>query len=337
MVITMHTLKRRTGLTTCSVAFSLLAAVLVNAQQQIIDPDFQAVVERPAYPLGGPTVAIDEAHSNFHTATGQYAPLAAMLRSDGYRVVASTRAFDTAAFAGVNVLVIASARNLQAILAGDISKSAFTEQECDVVRDWVRDGGSLLLIADHAPYGNAADSLAQRFGITMGKGWAFDRTASTGITTQLVFSRENGLLGTHPIVSGRDESETVTSIKSFTGQSLSVPAGATVLMKLGAMAREAPTPNDLDAEDAAARNTDSTRAAFGSHSSGVAGRAQGLALSFRQGRVVVLGEAALMSAQILRFTEGNQQRDTKIGMNVPGTDDRQFALNVFHWLSGLLN
>jgi hypothetical protein len=52
---------------------------------------------------------------------------------------------------------------------------------------------------------------------------------------------------------------------------------------------------------------------------------------------VVLGEAALLSAQILRLSEGNQQRDTKIGMNVPGNDDRQFALNVLHWLSRLLN
>ena len=127
-------------------------------------------------------MAIDEAHSNFHTATGQYRPFAALLGSDGYRVVAWTREFDTAALDGVGVLVISNARNMTALLAGDISKPAFTEHECDVVRDWVRAGGSLLLIADHAPYGNAADNLAQRFGIAMGKGWAFERTATTGIT-----------------------------------------------------------------------------------------------------------------------------------------------------------
>ncbi len=32
----------------------------------------------------------------------------------------------------------------------------------------------------------------------------------------------------------------------------------------------------------------------------------------------------------------NQQRETRFGMNVPGNDDRQFALNALHWLSGLL-
>ena len=32
---------------------------------------------------------------------------------------------------------------------------AFTVAECDAVRDWVRIGGSLLLIADHVPWGDA--------------------------------------------------------------------------------------------------------------------------------------------------------------------------------------
>jgi hypothetical protein len=52
--------------------------------------------------------------------------------------------------------------------------------------------------------------------------------------------------------------------------------------------------------------------------------------------VVVLGEAALFSAQIVRFGDGEQQREVRFGMNVAGNDNRQFALNVLHWLSGLL-
>jgi hypothetical protein len=62
-----------------------------------------------------------------------------------------------------------------------------------------------------------------------------------------------------------------------------------------------------------------------------AGRAQGIALKLGKGRLIVLGEAAMLSAQI---TGPNKM---PFGMNVPGTDDRQFALNVLHWLSGLLN
>jgi hypothetical protein len=59
-------------------------------------------------------------------------------------------------------------------------------------------------------------------------------------------------------------------------------------------------------------------------------------MRFGKGRVVVLGEAALLSAQIATSPDGNPQRQKKFGMDAPGNDDRQFALNVLHWLSGLM-
>ena len=310
-----------------------LSDATVRAQQQIVDPDFKPVVERPAYKRNGPTVAIDEAHSNFHTAGGQYRPFAELLRSDGYTVRASTRKFEKGAFDGVDVLVIANARAGVPSVPG---LQAFTDEECDVLRDWVRRGGSLLLIADHAPFGGAVENLGERFGVSMGKGWAFDRAPAGGITTQLVFSRENGLLGAHPILRGRNSSEEVKTVRTFTGQSLGVPAGAAVLLKLSDTAREAPNTNDLNAEGAAARDAGASSGAFGAHSSPVAGRAQGIAMKFGKGRVVILGEAGMFSAQLIRFPEGSQQRDMKFGLNVPGHDDQQFALNVLHWLSKLL-
>jgi hypothetical protein len=69
----------------------------------------------------------------------------------------------------------------------------------------------------------------------------------------------------------------------------------------------------------------------------VGGRAQGLALRFGKGRVVMMGEAAMFSAQVVRFEEDGKPQEFKMGMNVPGSDDRQFLLNVMHWLSGLLD
>ncbi len=45
------------------------------------------------------------------------------------------------------------------------------------------------------------------------------------------------------------------------------------------------------------------------------------------GRVVVMGEAAELSAQLI----GTE----RFGMNVPGLDNRQMALNILRWLSGL--
>lgn len=249
-------------------------------------------------------------------------------------MAAGTKKFDKETFAGVDILVIANAGSAN---AADTSEPAFTEQECDAVRDWVRDGGALLLIADHAPFGLAAERLGQRFGVTMGKGWVFDRgDTGASITTQLVFSRENGLLGDHPLLRGRDSSESVMRVKSFSGQSLGVPKGATALMKLSSTARESPTRADLNAAGDAVQDTERSKEAIDVHSKAADGRAQGIAMTFEKGRVVVLGEAAMLSAQVVRFPDQEPQREMKFGMNVSGYDNRQFVLNVLHWLSGLL-
>ncbi|HVJ28858.1 MAG TPA: DUF4350 domain-containing protein, partial [Gammaproteobacteria bacterium] len=135
------------------------------------------------------------------------------------------------------------------------------------------------------------------------------------------------------ITRGRgDASEAVSRIMTFTGQSLGVPAGAVPLMRMSDSAREAAMPDDLAAAIAGAQSSDSTQ--VGPRSASLAGRAQGLAMIVGMGRVVVLGEAAMLSAQILSFPDGSV---VKAGMNVPGNDNRQFALNALHWLSGLID
>ncbi len=45
---------------------------------------------------------------------------------------------------------------------------------------------------------------------------------------------------------------------------------------------------------------------------------------------MVLGDAAMLSAQLA----GSDNRP--VGMNVPNIDNRQLALNIIHWLSGVL-
>ena len=316
--------------------FWLLLLAVSAPAQQVSDPDFDTSVVRPAYPAGGPVVVLDEAHANFHTADGRYRPFADLLRNDGYTVLAGETAFDAEALSGVDVLVVANALPPHGAAPGT---QAVTEREADAVRDWVRDGGSLLLIADHTPFGGAVEDLGRRFGVAMGKGWVWDyRESGDGITTQLVSSRENGRLGDHPLLRGRDASEEVTTVRSFSGQSLGVPPGATVLMRLGETAREAPSGPDLEAIGEALESDappGSFEAAVEAHSAPVGGRAQGAALTFGEGRVVVLGEAAMLSAQVA--TLADPPVTIRVGMNVPGYDNRQFLLNTLHWLSGLLD
>ena len=294
--------------------------------QQVNDPDFTGRVENPAFLKTHPRVGIDAAHRNFHTRDGGYKPFADLMKADGFVVSAAPR-FDARSLKSIDILVIANAMGeFLDSTTGAVRKGAmgpaFTKAECDAVRDWVRGGGSLLLIADHVPWGDASAILAQRFGVEMGLGIVMDLKHADGNPTRLVFSLENGLLGEHPIRRGRSAGEEVRKVLAFTGQSLSVPRDATVLLKLGSDATESFDPEDQ--RKVAAGIPAGTK---------LQGRAQGVAMPFGKGRAAIFGEAAMFSAQVATI----DGLPFKVGMNVPGTDDRQFALNVMHWLARLIN
>jgi len=285
------------------------------------DLGYPTRVAAPANVAVHPRVVIDEAHHNVHTRAGKYAPFARLLASDGYDVRSSRAAFTAHSLAGTSVLVIANAR-------GKPSKAdpAFTEAECAAVQAWVEAGGALLLVTDHAPIGNAAKRLADRFGVVMGLGEVHDsQHAAVGSSdpAQLVFARRDGLLGAHPILDGRGPTERIERVMTFTGQSLRGPAGSVPLLILS------PTAVDLPVEKIEFEPgffSDTLRTTFGEPVPTTG--SQALALTYGRGRVVVTGEAAMLTAQIL---DGE-----RFGMNSPGTDNRQLTLNIVHWLSGVL-
>jgi hypothetical protein len=292
-------------------AFLLLTCVPVFAQQQA-DPEFNTSVENPAYKKEGPRVMFDEAHHNFHTTEGRYKPFVDLMFNDGYRVIRNRQPFSKQRLDTYKILVIANALGAEEDDDAGADESAFNVDEITAVHDWVKDGGSLLLIADHPPFGGSAAALANKFGVDMSKGYTFDPENSVkNLPTQLIFSRENKLLASHPITEGRNEKERVNIVRSFTGQSLKGPEGSTGILILASTAFD--------------RATGSSET-----STSAAGRTQAVAFKFGKGRVVVQGEAAMLSAQI------SGADNHPMGMNVPGNDDRQYALNLMHWLSGIL-
>lgn len=314
----------------------ILAALVVSApamaQEQMGDMSFRPVVVRPAYAAEGPLIRLDAAHGSVQTIDGRYAGFAALMRADGYRIEAGDRKLDApGALAGADVLVISNAVSPQ----GAPGASAFTDSEIAALDAWVRAGGSLLLAVDHAPYGTANAALGRALGVDMGKGYAF-RFVEGRITTQMMFTAAEGTLGDHAILRGRDGLEAVSVVRSFTGQSLSGPPGATVLMAL--------KPDDLEAADTRVlqqinyriEGDPSGRESVLAELSRSALPAQGLAFEHGQGRVVVLGEAGMLTAQRVRFPEEMGREDLVFGLQTPGHDDQQFALNILHWLSGLL-
>jgi hypothetical protein len=275
--------------------------------QQHADPDFDAKVAKPAYTDKHPRVLFDEAHHNFHRSDGRYKPFADLIRSDGYHVVANRDKFETSTLAKAEVLVIANALGAEQLNSPDAHNPAFTAEECDAVRDWVRGGGALLLITDHFPTGLAAARLAERFGIEM----------SGGATDEYTFTPDSGL-GDHVILRGRSDSERIKKVQTFTGQSLKGPKDSVAFLTL---------PKD------AVEKVPDKKNPFGARpgEAPAGGRAQAIAMNFGKGRVVVMGEAAMLTAQL----SGTDKQP--FGMNIAGIDNRQLALNIMHWLSGLID
>jgi len=298
-----------------AVSLALLTAfttALVSAQQ-VADPNFDTKVARPAHTKKGPKVLFDEAHNNFHTSGGRYKPFADLIAGDGHVITPNKQPFTASSLKPFDILVISNALGAPQMNALDATKPAFTDAECDAVRDWVRGGGSLLFIADHAPMGAAAETLAARFGVGMSKAFTLDQSNTIPQDNNpgfIVYTRENKLLGDHPITRGREAAERVNRVIAFTGQSLKGPEGSVAFMKLADTALDAMPGNDKQVS--------------------AAGRAQGLAFAFGKGRVVVMGEAGMLSAQLA----GPDKKP--FGMNRPGIDNRQLALNIMRWLSRLL-
>lgn len=301
-------------ITRLATLFVLLVVAGTAPAQQVADPSFKAIVENPAFTKSFPRVLFDEGHNNFHTRMGSYKPFADLIELDGYQIVLARKIFSKESLETFKILIIADALGAEDVDDEGAANPAFADNECDAVRDWVKGGGSLLLIAGEAPFGGAAENLARRFGVDMSKGTTRDpanHEKESGDEAWIVYSRDNKLLLDHPITSGRNDAEKISRVIAFAGQSLKGPEGATVFLKLGDTAVDsAPAP-----------------AAKGASA---AGRAQGIAVKFGKGRIVVLGEAGMLSALV------SGREKNPVGINYPGIDNKQLALNIMHWLSGLL-
>ena len=295
-----------------------LAGCHAHSGVQQADLSFEPEIPQPAYSQGpGPVVQIDEAHFNFHTLEGRYAPFAKLLRRDGYVVqgLAETATADSLGQGDIYVIANAIAESDQKGWKLP-AEQAFTEIEIEAIRLWVEEGGSLLLIADHMPFPGSVADLAAAFDILFGNGFLYD----TEDNSKLEFTREAGLAD-HPITAGRDESERIDSVRTFTGQAfrverefeplLTLPPGSTLKLPIEAWEFKKKTP-----------------------SVPAAGMLQGAVLRFGEGRVAVFGEAAMFSAQ--EWVTKDER--VLMGMNRPDAEQNpQFLLNVMHWLSGLLD
>ena len=320
-----------------SVLLALTFAPPAGAQQ-VTASDYTPVVRDPAFALGaGPIVLVDESHNNFHTVSptripdsthegyitipGRLGAFRDLLTADGYRVRPVTEGFSAQVLSHGSILVISNAlADANVDDWGLPNPSAFEPEEITAVVDWVRDGGALLLIADHQPWPAAAGDLALSLGLILNNG-----SASIGDPSadRQSFTRADDSLRDHPIVRGRSEAEAIRSVMTFGGQAFRPAPGAEVepllVFPLGSVLvmLQDPFGPEPDLERVPNIRVD--------------GMLQGAVLRVGQGRVAVFGEAAMFTAQVT----GPERRP--MGLNHPGAaENAQFVLNVMHWLSGLL-
>lgn len=293
---------------------------------QVVDTMFPASAPKhPAFAEGrGPRVMIDEAHHNFHTAGGRFRPFAKWLASDGFRVVAGTTHISASSLASTQILVIANAlaaRDVQVAAWRLPTTPAFTADEVDAIVAWVRGGGALLLIADHMPFPGAIAPLAAAIGADFANGFALfgSKDPRTG-DYPIVFRRRDGTLLPGPIVDGRNASERIDSIETFTGTAFHLSGrrgGGGGILAL-------PVGTRLELPIVAWQFSDTTPAMRAD------GLLQGAAFAFGRGRVAVFGEAGMFTAQ----RKGVDR--VPMGFNDPAASQNpQFILNLLHWLAGM--
>ena len=108
-------------------------------------------------------------------------------------------------------------------------------------------------------------------------------------------------------------------VKTFSGRTIIAPPGSSVLLRLNESAV------DYLTIETGLRTVETSVAVKCEGE-----RVYGVAFNFGKGKVVVLSEAAMLTAQI--WIDGTPGA----GMNVPGSDNKQFALNIMRWLTGYL-
>ncbi|CAL2083318.1 DUF4350 domain-containing protein [Tenacibaculum sp. 190524A02b] len=288
-------------------SYWLLTQTLAYSQQ-IPDTTFIPTIEKRSYAT---KIYVDEAHGNFHTINNRFLPFATILRKAGYTVKRFQNTFSESSLKELKVLVISNAlpqTSRPPFVAP--TQSAFTKKEIESIHNWVANGGSLFLIADHMPFAGASEQLAATFGFKFYDSFLFTKDRR-GI---IDFSKENKMLSTAKLTSDNAPHKHINLVRTFTGQAFKAPSKATSILK---------TNEDLIVHlpDTMWRFSEKTKRFSAKNLS------QGAIMNYKKGKIAFFGEAAMFTAQLA----GSNR--IKVGMNAKeAVDNYKLLLNIMHWL-----
>ncbi len=287
------------------------------------DCDYNPTLTEPSYKAGmGPTVWVDTMHNNFHQITprsesepGRYWGFASLLFADGYRVQDSTvPLLELRPGQQPDVLVLANARP-----AGGESGDAVEEEEAEGIVQWVHEGGSLLVIADHYPM-DQIGSLLLALGLEV-------KPEGVGSEPNHEFSQTDETLIDSFLTQGPAGSRPVDQVTSFYGSTMdfaeSLPgAEYTPIMTFGSGAQ-----------------------GYGSgveETVSLEGYMQGVQIEYGAGRALVFSEARMFTA--MSQSESGDDSGSPIIDPVPAGSSKKtgmhqtefneaFLLNAVGWLN----
>lgn len=286
--------------------------------QQVIDSLFVWNIDDPAYSTNqGPLILVDAYHNNGKIINGGFSPVAEILKKDGFKLASLNKEFKRSYLDTTGVLVIIDALHLSNIDNWNLpTPSAFTDLEIDKISYWVNEGGNLLLVADHMPFPGASKRLAAKFGIEWINGFVID-----SLRWDLIkFRRDNNTLINHPIVFGRNKNESLESVASYYGSGFKIIdpkiVGFFMFNNKDIVSYQPQKAWDIMPNTPLTPSDNLYQAA---------------ALKYGKGRVVIVAESSLFSAQLV----GKDR--IPIGINyLENSQNLQFVLNVFHWLSRII-
>lgn len=274
----------------------------------VSDSSFEPKIKISTFKTHHPIVCMDLAHMNNKSEDGRYAPIFGLLESDGYSISKIRSKFNISILKNCDVLYIS------AVMTKAEKESAFSTDEIKTIHEWVQNGGSLLLMTDHPTIlAEAPEELANAFGVHGSDGTTQDpnNTIKEIKDPSVIVFNETNMNLKHPIILGRSPEEKIKQIIAFTGQSLKGPKQSESVISFS------------DSAVNFYKNDKSTKSAMG--------QSEIISLRINKGRVVIAGDGTIFTSKI------DTETKEKFGINRNGTDNVQLALNVFHWLSKILN
>ena len=245
-------------------------------------------------------------------------PFIKVLKEDGYQVKPLKEPISKSSINKADILIIISALHKTNIDNWKLpTPEAFNDLEINELLQWIKEGGSLLLVADHMPFPGAIKKLSSNLGVEWLNGFVID-SVNWGMST---FSKREGTLAKHPLVNGRNKNEKVNWVATYYGSGFklkdSTITGIFSFNNKDVVSYQTQEAWKMDNNTPVISSDELFQAAV---------------MKKGKGKVALIGEASLFSAQLV----GKDKNP--VGINFQNNNQNlQFVLNLLHWLSGAID